>query len=118
MKFNKYTFDIISKVDTIDWSDISELRIYGDTTHEQYILEYILLTEKDCKRFAECYPSLPEKFQIMEVIESSVSSAYGGLNVAGGMSVYSYSGVFLRRLIYAKCIAKGSSVNRLMYNNL
>ena len=62
-----------SRVDTIDWSDISELRIYGSYINLPFILRYILLTEKDCERFRKHYPfigqSAPKTFQLLEVIQ-------------------------------------------------
>ena len=101
---------IIHNLDKVDWLHISEVRIYGSERHKRYTIEYIVLTTKDCKRFSRFYPSLPENFQVMDMIDhgSSTTSRILYRPVVGAILIYSRSESFFMRLQYDKCVNGGN----------
>ena len=62
--------DTEENIDTIDWVHLGNTQTYYTNMLKQYILPYILLTEKDQKRFRRYYPLLPRhRFQILQLVK-------------------------------------------------
>ena len=60
--------NIVERLDIVNWESIEEVHIFTSLWCKQFILEFILLTEKDRERFEMFYCNLPNvKFQIIQI---------------------------------------------------
>ena len=93
-----------SQLDTINWCNVGgAIRIYGSQINKPFTIKYILLTEKDYKRFAEYYPMIAQSlqgvtWQLLEVLQDH--KRFGAFSTPNEIPIGATSG---EMSIYGDC---------------